>query len=152
MASLLTLTGPQNEQEFTLKVTNININIEKSMVIDALETGGELAGKDINIERRKYTIDIDVKGMDETDYPSNPTDYTLGSSHNHNYAYMLENVVNDWGSIITGRSTINWERGGINQEIKGNITSLTGDLNTALENNTDHYSYTIEFQQTDIQY
>ena len=150
------LIGPNNQEEFNLKIDGeIDINIEKSMVLDSLSASSEqLVGSDITIQRRNYTIQGIIAGMDHEDYPDSYDDEidSADPNPNHAYAYVLERVANDWGTRITGSAKIVWNRGGIGQEIHGVITGLSLKIVPSSENNKDHYSYTLEFAEIDFQY
>lgn len=153
MSNLLELTGPDGEETFTLKINGeLDINVELSMVLDTLvNQADQRTASDIKLERRTYTINGKIGGMDETDYPDHISTPD-GVNHNHAYAYNLENVANDWGIGKGGRATLKWPRGGINQEIKGTIKSLTLTVIPDKENNPDHYTYTMEFSAIDFKF
>lgn len=150
------LIGPNGQEEFLLKIDGeIDINIEKSMALDSLSASSEqLIGSDIEIQRRTYTIQGKIAGMEHADYPDS-YDNEMDSADpnpNHAYAYVLGRVANDWGTRITGNATIEWDRGRIGQEIHGAITGLSLKIVPSTENNKDHYSYSLEFSELDFQY
>lgn len=153
----ITLTGPQGIDEFLLKVNGeINIAIEKNIVTSTLSAASDtIVGQDITVARRTYTIQGTIANMDDSDYPKvddYPPNAVNNPNPNHAYAYQLERAANQWGSIITGSSTLSWNRGGLNQEINGTITSFDSTIIPSADNNSDHYEYTLEFMEIDIQY
>ena len=150
---MLELEGPDGEETFTLKINGeIDVNVELSMILDTLvNQADQRTASDIKLERRTYTLNGQIAGMDETDYPDHkqtPPDV----NHNHAYAYNLEFVANDWGIGKSGRATLKWPRGGINQEIKGTIKSLNLTQIPSKENNADHYEFTMTFSSLAFKY
>lgn len=149
------LIHPQDpDKKFNLKVDGeITRDIGTNIVTDTIDgLSNQLAGQDIDLNVKTITIQGKIAGMSHDDYPD-PEGETIDTdttNPNHAYAYSLEQAANDWGTIISGTSTIYWDRGGLEEEIKGSISNLNTSIAPATENNADHYTYTLEFTEIEF--
>lgn len=149
------LRGP-NGEEFVLKVDGeLSIGIENNIVIKtAAGAVNDLLGTEFNIDLVSYTMDIAIKGMTDSDYPSDFHDPANVTSHNDAYAYELKESSRTWGlgDGYKDVTELDVDYGGISETNTGIISSLDISKVPSAENNADHWQGTMEFVVLNISF